>query len=154
MKVAVLSGKGGTGKTTVATNLAYIMNAHYLDCDVEEPNGHLFLKPIIEECIDATILNPKIDDIKCTHCGQCSEACQFNALAVTQTGVIVFNELCHGCGVCSLVCPQRAIKEYQREIGKINIGTFGNNTFLSGKMNIKEPMGGPIISKLHAYSKM
>lgn len=149
MKVAVLSGKGGTGKTTVATNLAYVMKAHYMDCDVEEPNGHLFLKPMIKAKIDATIENPKIMNTKCSQCGLCASTCRFNALAVTALGVQVFNELCHGCGACSLVCPNEAIEEYSRVVGKIQIGQMGEAMFLEGRLNIKEPMGVPVISKLN-----
>ncbi|MBN4050834.1 MAG: (4Fe-4S)-binding protein [Alkaliphilus sp.] len=153
MEIVVLSGKGGTGKTTVATNLAQVLNMNYIDCDVEEPNGHIFLKPTIEKQIDVEILNPVIDKDKCTLCGKCAEACQFNALATVPTGVMLFKELCHGCGACMIACLQGAITEVGRSIGIVSVGNTDGISFMSGKLNIKEPMGGPIISKLKEISK-
>lgn len=152
MDIVILSGKGGTGKTTVATNLAHVLKMDYIDCDVEEPNGHIFLKPTIEKQLDVEILNPVFDKNKCTLCGKCVEACQFNALAKVLTGIILFEELCHGCGACSIACQQEAIKEVGRPIGNISIGNSNGVAFLNGKLNIKEPMGGPIISKLKKVS--
>lgn len=152
MDIVILSGKGGTGKTTVATNLAHVLKMDYIDCDVEEPNGHIFLKPIIEKQLDVKILNPVFDKNKCTLCGKCVEACQFNALAKVLTGIILFEELCHGCGACSIICQQDAIEEIGRPVGNISIGNFDGVTFMNGKLNIKEPMGGPIISKLKKVS--
>jgi len=154
MEIVVLSGKGGTGKTTVATNLAHIMNMAYIDCDVEEPNGHIFLKPSIEEQRDATILNPVIDEEFCIRCGKCASMCQFNALAVVRTGVMLFNELCHGCGACKLVCSKNAITEQGRPIGCITIGKTENIQFVEGRLNVGEPMGGPIISEVKAITSL
>lgn len=153
MEIVVLSGKGGTGKTTVATNLSKILNIPYIDCDVEEPNGYIFLKPDNINQIDVKILNPIIDKDKCVLCGRCVSACQFNALGMTLSSVILFEELCHGCGVCKLVCPFDAIKEEGRSIGVISTGEANGILCMTGKLNIKEPMGGPIISKLKLLSE-
>lgn len=149
MKVAVLSGKGGTGKTTVATNLATVMNATYVDCDVEEPNGFIFLKPDIKERLDVTMPVPTIDTDKCNHCKACVDICQFNAL-IHVDKVMVFEKLCHGCGACQAVCPTLAITEEERPIGRMQIGTYGEEGMacLSGALNLTEPMAGPIISQL------
>ncbi len=148
MKIAVLSGKGGTGKTTVSTNLAYMMNINYVDLDVEEPNGHIFLKPQIESVKDVVIPTPKIDSEKCTLCGTCVNTCQFNALVNTGKKILVFEDLCHGCGACTLACPVGAITEYDRKIGDMSIGTFDKAKFYSGKMLLNEPMAGPIITDI------
>ncbi|MCT4543049.1 MAG: ATP-binding protein [Vallitalea sp.] len=147
MQIAVLSGKGGTGKTTVSTNLARLINAKYIDCDVEEPNGFIFLEPQNVKKTDVCIPVPSIDEDKCLHCKKCVEICQFNALVHTDK-VILFEKLCHGCGACQAVCPSMAITEKDRPIGKIEIGTNGNMECLSGTLNVTEPMAGPIISKL------
>lgn len=148
MQIVVLSGKGGTGKTTVATSLAMAGRFRYADCDVEEPNGFAFLSPRIEETKDVTIPNPIINKGKCSSCGQCAEICQFNALAMTKEGVILFEKLCHGCGACKLVCPEGAIEEEQRPIGKIDIGWNGDNECIRGVLDIGEPMAGPVISAI------
>lgn len=141
MRYAVLSGKGGTGKTTVATNLAKVMGAIYADCDVEEPNGHIFLQPQIDLTKEVTILNPNFTE-KCTGCGACVKACQFNALAKSLDKIMLFEELCHGCGACSLACPEDAIIEKGRPVGLVKIG----KDYIGGCLNIKEPMGGPVIT--------
>lgn len=153
MEIVILSGKGGTGKTTVATNLAQVLKMAYIDCDVEEPNGHIFLKPIIEKQEAVEILNPVFDTNKCNLCGKCVEVCQFNALANTLTGILLFEELCHGCGACGITCNQDAINEIGRPIGTISIGNVDGVAFMKGQLNINEPMGGPIISKLKEASK-
>ncbi|MBU0580972.1 MAG: ATP-binding protein [Candidatus Margulisbacteria bacterium] len=151
MKIAVASGKGGTGKTLVSTNLASIFDAKcvYVDCDVEEPNGHLFLKPKITKKEDVEIPIPSIDEKKCTYCGRCAEVCQFNALLVAKKKVLVFPEMCHGCGSCTYFCPEKAISEIPKKIGVIEEGKFNKNTILTGRLNIGEPMAPPIIRKLH-----
>ncbi len=148
MKIAILSGKGGTGKTTVSTNLAKIMEMNYVDCDVEEPNGHIFLKPQVLKNEEVCISVPSIDSDLCNLCGACVKVCQFNALAKTISSIMFFDELCHGCGACSIVCKVGAIKEVNHAIGILSTGTFGKMTFLSGKLNIKDPMAGPIITAL------
>jgi MinD superfamily P-loop ATPase len=147
--IAIASGKGGTGKTTVAVNLAAILaeqgeRVEYLDCDVEEPNGHIFLKPVIELTEDAGIPVPLIDKDKCTACSQCADACEYNAIVVLKTA-LVFSELCHGCGGCRLVCPTRAIQERLRTIGTVERGRAGKIGFGQGRLNVGEPMSPPLI---------
>ena len=154
MIIAIASGKGGTGKTTIATNLALVTPAsQYLDCDVEEPNGHLFLKPKISEKRDVTMPIPKIDEERCTYCGQCAAACEFNALAVIGEKVMVFSELCHGCGACTFICPEKAISETTKiigylEIGKANAVEADELFFAHGVSNIGNPLSPPIIKKV------
>lgn len=150
MKVAVASGKGGTGKTTVAVNLACYIGkafgaAHYYDCDVEEPNGHLFLKPKIEQTEMVTINVPEIDTVTCNACGECVRFCTYNALIRLGNKVMFFPELCHGCGGCNLVCPEKAIRTAQREIGSVRIGAAGTIHFTDGYISIGEAMSPPVI---------
>ena len=148
MIISIASGKGGTGKTTVATNLALSLeNVQLLDCDVEEPDAHIFLKPTIEKEIPAIIPIPRVEKTKCTYCGKCSEACQFHAIVVVKEMVLTFDELCHGCGACSYVCPEDAITEVERKIGTIQIGRAGEIEFVQGILNVGEPMASPIIKK-------
>ena len=118
LRIAVASGKGGTGKTTLATNLASVVAAEgkdvtYLDCDVEEPNGHIFLKPEITSSKPVGNLIPKVDEEKCIHCGKCGEICQYSAIVCIGEKVLVYPELCHACGGCSLVCPAEAISFFR-----------------------------------------
>jgi len=154
MIISVASGKGGTGKTTIAVNLALALaknkekNVQFLDCDVEEPNAHLFLKPVITNSESVKIPVPKIDDEKCNYCGKCAEVCVFNAIAVTKNKVLVFPGLCHGCGACTLFCPENAISEQGREIGILEEGKAGSISFIHGRLNIGEPMAPPIIRKI------
>ena len=121
MIITIASGKGGTGKTLVATSLALSLankgRVQLLDCDVEEPNDHLFLKPVFTKRESVYIPVPKVDEDKCTHCGECAEVCAYNAIAVMKKKVLVFAELCHGCGACSYLCPEGAISEEGREAG-------------------------------------
>jgi MinD superfamily P-loop ATPase len=149
--VSVASGKGGTGKTTVATNLALYLasdksnQVRFLDCDVEEPNAHIFLKPKIERKRPVSLLVPEIDRQKCTFCGECAKVCAYNAIVVLKKEVLTFPELCHGCGGCSLLCPEHAISEKERSIGVLEEGRAGSIEFIQGRLNIGEPMATPLI---------
>ena len=157
MIISVASGKGGTGKTTVATNLALSINnssngVQFLDCDVEEPNGHIFLKPQIKQTKVVSIPVPEIDESKCNFCGRCAEICAYNAIAVLKDTVLTFPHLCHGCGGCSLLCPQKAIKEIDKEIGVVEIGNSDSIQFIHGKLNIGEAMSPPLIRAVKEYA--
>ena len=139
--IAIASGKGGTGKTTIATNLACLIarmgkDVQYLDCDVEEPNGHIFLKPDIEETQDVTIGVPEVETELCNGCGKCGQLCQYSAIICLKDKALVFEQLCHSCGGCMLVCPTGAIKEKQKEIGFVDIGTANGVKFGQGRLNI------------------
>jgi MinD superfamily P-loop ATPase len=148
MILSIASGKGGTGKTTVAVNLALSLgDVQLLDCDVEEPDAHIFLNPSIEKEIPAVIPVPRVDKAKCTHCGKCGEVCEFHAIVVVKDVVLNFDELCHGCGACSYICPEGAISEVERQIGTIQIGKAGEIGFVQGILNIGEPMASPLIKK-------
>ncbi|MEZ4358463.1 MAG: ATP-binding protein [Eubacteriales bacterium] len=150
MKIAVLSGKGGTGKTTVSASLAAsLKSSQYVDCDVEEPNGALFLNPKIEHTVPVNVLVPKVDETKCNGCGICGKTCRFNAIAVVKNKVLIFPEVCHHCGACVIACPKKAISEVEREIGVVEAG--GDGSFLQGRLNIGEPITIPIIRKLKQY---
>ncbi|MGB2986377.1 MAG: ATP-binding protein [Phycisphaerae bacterium] len=155
MKIAVASGKGGTGKTTVATNLAYVASrngrsAAYLDCDVEEPNGHIFLKPEITHREPVGTLIPRVDEEKCSLCGKCAKICQYSAIVCLGEKVLVFPELCHACGGCRLVCPEDAIAEVLREMGLLETGRAGAIQFVQGTLNIGEAMSPPVIKAVKA----
>ncbi len=150
MKIAVASGKGGTGKSTVSTNLAYLLSKTYkdvclLDCDVEEPNCHIFVKPVLNFSESVYVPIPQINTEKCIQCGKCAEVCQYNALAFVKGKVLVFSELCHGCGSCTLICPSNAITETGREVGVIEAGMATGFNFIHGKSRIGEAMSPPLI---------
>ncbi len=155
MIISVASGKGGTGKTLVATNLAAsIGEVTLLDCDVEEPNSYLFFPDREEEAsFDCNVMIPTIDEDKCTRCGRCSEFCAYNALAVFPQHVLLFKELCHGCGGCGLVCPEGAISDGTRTIGKIFRARSGDVRLLWGELNLGEPMATPLIRSVKAEAK-
>ncbi|MCK9218407.1 MAG: ATP-binding protein [Firmicutes bacterium] len=149
MKIAVLSGKGGTGKTLLSVNMAVAGdNATYIDCDVEEPNGHLFLKPkrVIKEKV--TVKIPVVDRGLCNGCQKCVEFCKFNALAYINNNLMVFDNICHSCGGCVLICPEKALTEKDKIIGEVQKGVSQNVNVLSGILNIGEASGIPIIDKL------
>ncbi len=151
MKIAVASGKGGTGKTTIATMLAYALdNSQYIDCDAEEPNGHLFLKPIIEKEESFKVLVPKINEDICTFCGKCADACAYKALVVMGPPLnrtMFFDDLCHSCGACAYVCPvEGALVEIPEEVGKVKIGKAGHVDFVMGQLNIGEASATQLIS--------
>jgi MinD superfamily P-loop ATPase len=145
LNIAILSGKGGTGKTTVSTNLSLALKANYLDCDVEEPNGFIFLNPEVEKVEKVKVDYPCIDKDKCTSCGKCVSACQFNALAKVKNDIIVFEKLCHSCGACEIVCEHDALSYRKREIGFIERGKVRELDCSRGVLNISEPMAVPVI---------
>ena len=150
MRVAVLSGKGGAGKTFVAVNLAAVAGtARYVDCDVEEPNGHIFLKPDLISRINVTVGVPQVDSGKCTACGQCGKICRFNAIVCIKGHVLTFEELCHSCGGCRRVCPADAIDAREVKIGVVDSGKTGEIGFVSGKLSI----GNVRTPKLISYVK-
>lgn len=152
MIVSVASGKGGTGKTLVATSLALSLKdtgrVQLIDCDVEEPNAHLFLRPVITHSEAVCIPVPKVDNEKCTYCGRCAEVCVYHAIAVVPKHVMTFLELCHGCGACSYLCPEKAIAEEGREIGVVESGHSDGVDFVQGKLNVGEAMAPPVIRKV------
>jgi MinD superfamily P-loop ATPase len=148
MRIAIASGKGGTGKTTIAVNLALsIQGALLVDCDVEEPNCHLFLGCDMEPVRDVTVTMPVIDEAACSLCGECASFCAFHALAVLPAQVVVFESLCHSCGGCSLVCPSAAISEHDRGIGRIERAT-GSQALLHGVLNVGEATATRVIAAL------
>jgi len=152
MIISVASGKGGTGKTLVATSLAFSLKdtnkVQILDCDVEEPNDHVFLKPAITRSEAVSIPVPKVDETKCSYCGKCGEVCAYNAIAVVKEKVLVFPQLCHGCGACSYLCPEEAISEEGKEIGVMESGSADGVKFTHGRLAIGEAMAPPIIRKV------
>ncbi len=149
MIISVASGKGGTGKTTISTNLALsIGNVQFFDCDVEEPDSNIFLKTDIVESEDVNVLIPEIDKEKCNFCGNCSDFCNYNALAVVKKDVLVFPDLCHSCGGCKLVCPKDAIKYKYRNIGKIDHGKKEDIDFYQGLLNVGEAQAVPVLKAL------
>jgi MinD superfamily P-loop ATPase len=172
VRITIASGKGGTGKTTIATGLALSLTTQggqpdpqdpaerplgspqllFLDCDVEAPNAHLFLNPSLEQREEVSILIPQVDEAKCTYCGRCAEVCPWHAIAVVGKKVLVFPQLCHGCGSCTLACPEDAISELPNPIGVMEAGRTGDGiTFARGLLNVGEPMAVPIIRQLKKW---
>ncbi|MFC2007025.1 ATP-binding protein [Chloroflexota bacterium] len=152
MIISVASGKGGTGKTLVATSLALSLKdreqVQLLDCDVEEPNAHVLLKPVITSSEFVYIKVPKVDENTCTYCGKCAEACAYHAIAVLGEHVLTFPQLCHGCGACSYLCPENTITEEGREGGVVEWGHLDGMEFAHGKLNVGEAMAPPVIRKV------
>jgi MinD superfamily P-loop ATPase len=156
MRIVVASGKGGTGKTTVATSLALIAAereaVRFLDCDVETPNAGLFLKPDLDTHKEVGLLIPQVAEGTCTYCGKCADVCQFHAIAVVGKKTLVFPELCHGCGSCALVCPENAISEHLDVMGVLESGSATHEIdFAQGVLNVGEPMAVPIIRELKIW---
>jgi MinD superfamily P-loop ATPase len=150
MRVAVASGKGGTGKTTIATNMAVVVGrpgqrVTYADCDVEEPNGHLFLRPDPERRTEVSVMVPVLSEAGCSLCGICADNCEFNALAVLGTKVLTFPSLCHSCGACITLCPERALHEGTRTIGFIRSGESRGVSFVGGSLRVGEAQAPPMI---------
>ncbi len=155
MIVSVASGKGGTGKTLVASSLAFSLSkdqkVQLLDCDVEEPNANILLHLAMNQSQRVYIPVPKVDERKCTYCSKCAEVCAYNAIAVVKEKVLVFPELCHGCGACSYLCPESAITEQGREVGIVERGHSGNLELIQGKLNVGEAMAPPVIREVKKY---
>ncbi|MFC1911073.1 ATP-binding protein [Chloroflexota bacterium] len=155
MITSVASGKGGTGKTLVATSLAISLidkcKVQLLDCDVEEPNANILLHLAVDQSQLVCIPIPKVDETKCTYCGKCAEVCAYNAIAVIKEKVLIFPELCHGCGACSYLCPESAISEEGREMGVVERGDSGNLELIQGKINVGEAMAPPVIREVKKY---
>jgi MinD superfamily P-loop ATPase len=156
MIIAVASGKGGTGKTTIATNLAKSIGdgAQLIDCDVEEPNSHLFLNPHIEKSEEVHVPRPHVDFDKCTYCGECAKICRFSAIVVVKEHVLVFPELCHGCGGCSKVCPEEAISEIPKSIGILEQGESHPVGFIHGRLMVGEATSPPLIKAARALANV
>ncbi len=156
MIISVASGKGGTGKTLVATSLALSLKdsekVQLLDCDVEEPNDHVFLKPEIIGNRAVSILVPRVDESKCTYCGKCAEVCMYHAIAVLGNHVLTFPQLCHGCGACSYLCPEKATSEESRETGIVEWGNSDGVGFVQGTLTVGEAMAPPVIRKVKGYA--
>lgn len=154
MKIAVISGKGGTGKTLVSVNLAAVVeDSIYIDCDVEGPNGHIFFKPENIQEEEVTVKIPEVNNDLCDGCRKCVDFCQFNSLAYIKDKLFVFEEVCHSCGACVLLCPVKALTEKDKVIGKVQRGMSGNTAVNTGILNTGEATGIPIINNLLDESK-
>lgn len=155
MIISIASGKGGTGKTTIATNLALSLDGdvQLLDCDVEEPNAHLFIRPEIDEKRTINVPVPQVNMDKCSLCGKCQDICQFKAIVIMSRTVLTFPEMCHSCGGCMLICPEKAISETTREIGIIERGHRDGLEFIHGKLRVGEAMSPPLIRKVRECSR-
>ncbi|NPV07049.1 MAG: 4Fe-4S binding protein [Anaerolineae bacterium] len=156
MVVTVASGKGGTGKTLVATGLADVLsgeagsNVQLVDCDVEEPNAHLFLRPQLHRSEEVTHPVPQVDLTQCTFCGRCAQVCEFHAIAVLSGKVMVFTEMCHGCGSCARQCPEGAITEVPELLGHLEFGRAGAIAFAHGRLEVGQALATPVIRQLKA----
>jgi MinD superfamily P-loop ATPase len=147
MKIAIASGKGGTGKTTVSSSLVSVWESPVIamDLDVEEPNLHLFLKPTITGKRTANMEIPKVDDTLCSKCGKCGELCQFKAISLMGEILMIFPEMCHGCGGCIAICPEGALTTEFRELGEVTWGQSGDAEFLMGRLRVGEAMSPPLM---------
>jgi MinD superfamily P-loop ATPase len=159
VKVAIASGKGGTGKTTVAVNLARVaadagLRVQLLDCDVEEPDCALFLRPQVHRTLPVELSIPEVDEAACTHCGICSDACEFRAIISLPTTVLVFPELCHSCGACTLLCPEHAISESPRRTGTVQVGHAGQLGTVVGTLDVGEAKSPPVIRAVRAQADL
>lgn len=160
MKIAIASGKGGAGKTTIATSLAVIgaeqgLSMAYLDCDVEEPNGHLFLNPVLNDQQVVNVPIPQVDDTACRvagMCGHCGKACQFSAIVCLGDVVVVNPDLCHGCGACILACPANALKEVPHRTGMVQAGRAGDIYFAHGLLDVGQAMATPIVRRVKSLA--
>ena len=155
MIISIASGKGGTGKTTIATNLAVALatDVKLLDCDVEEPNDHIFIRPEIHHTQTVSVKVPQVDMNKCTLCGRCQEICQFQAIVVVGKTVLTFHELCHSCGGCVEVCPEDAIREIDREMGIFETGSRDGLEFAHGRLFVGQVMAVPLIERVRAAAQ-
>jgi MinD superfamily P-loop ATPase len=147
MIISVASGKGGTGKTTIATSLAAVLGskAQLLDCDVEEPNCHILMKPVLRMCESVTVPVPVVDMDKCSLCGKCGDVCRFSAILMIGNQILTFPEMCHGCGGCALFCPEGAIDEGSRDLGVVETGFAGKVEFVHGRLRVGAAMSPPLI---------
>ena len=154
MIISIASGKGGTGKTTISTNLALSIDqeVQLLDCDVEEPNSHLFLNPVIEKKEQVIAPVPEIDLEKCTFCKKCMDICRYGAIAVLKDNVLTFENLCHSCGGCFEVCPENAVMEKERSLGEIEQGSSRGISFIHGRLEVGQVMAPPIIKKVRSFT--
>ncbi|MCW4007537.1 MAG: ATP-binding protein [Candidatus Bathyarchaeota archaeon] len=152
MIIAVASGKGGTGKTSVAVNMAVsVGNVKLLDCDVEEPNAHLLLHPEISRKEPVYTFIPKINKALCNFCGECAKFCQFNAILAIAEEILVFPELCHSCGGCAIVCPRKAITWEKHGVGTLHFGEANNVSLVYGELKVSKPLAVPVIKAVKRH---
>jgi len=155
MIISIASGKGGTGKTTIATSLAVSIDGpvQLLDCDVEEPNAHLFIQPVYDKTEPVFIPVPEVDETKCSLCEKCSEICQFKAIVRIAESILTFPELCHSCGGCWAVCPEEAIRQIDRRLGDLQTGHRNGLQFVHGRLRVGEAMAPPLIETVRSHTQ-